>query len=479
MNNVNMKKPNILLIVMDSARAANFSCYGYSRPTTPNLDKFAQDGVLFEQAIAEGCWSLPVHTSLFTGVYPLCHGITTSKDALPDGYPTLARMLKDNGYYTCCFTNNAYVSSHYGLIQGFEKVDEVWRAMQKRGVERPLGLRMIKQLEKRDRLARSLIQGIKLVRRLKKMFRQKQRLTDSGAKLTNERIQKWMNEEWDRSRPFFMFVNFMEVHEKYDPPHPFDRRFMPSWYSPRRVAKVSPNKSEVLSGRNKRRKEDLEILQALYDGEMNYLDHRLGELFQFLKSKGIQDETLIVVTADHGEGLGEHDHLGHRKALFEELVHVPLLIRYPRLFPAGSRVPYQVQLADLVPTFLDIAGVSVDKSRMNGFQSLRALPQQEIRPFTVAENTAIKSLDGVVARMIRTRTHKYIWKSSEQHELYDLVNDPGETKNVSGEQPEIARHLHAQLEEWQRAHAGQQTEKRESDADEVVEERLRALGYMS
>ena len=474
-----MNKPNILLIVLDSARAANFSCYGYFRPTTPHLDKFAQEGVLFEQAIAEGCWSLPVHASLFTGLYPLCHGITTSKDALPEGFPTLARLLGDNGYQTSCFTNNAYISSHSGLIQGFDAVDEIWRLMQKRGVERPLGLRVIKRLEKYGRLSQALIRFIKFARRMRKMRHQQKRETDSGAQITNECIQQWLTDGWDRKRPFFMFVNYMEVHEKWDPPHPYDRRFMPSRFSASRVAQVSPNKSEVLSPRNKRREEDLEILRALYDGELNYIDHKLSELFQFLTSRDILDETVIAVTADHGDSLGEHGHLGHRMALFDELVHVPLMIRYPRLFPAGSRVPFQVQLADLVPTFLDVAGVSIDVSRMNRFQSLRTLPQQEIRPFTVAENTAIKSQNGVIARMIRTRQYKYTWKSNDQHELYNLVDDPGESHNLINSEPEVARCLQGQLEEWQCAHGNQKTEKRQADFDEVVEERLRALGYMS
>jgi len=474
-----MNKPNILLIVLDSARASNFSSYGYFRPTTPHLDRFAQEGVLFEQAIAEGCWSLPVHTSLFTGLYPLCHGVTTAKDALPDGFPTLARLLGDNGYQTCCFTNNAYISSCSGLVQGFEVVDEIWRLLQKRGVERPLGLRVIKRLEKYGRLSQALIRLIKFSRRMRKMLRQQKQKTDSGAQLTNERIQQWLTDGWDRKRPFFMFVNYMEVHERYDPPHPYDQRFMPSRFSARRVAQVSPNKSEVLSFRNKRREEDLQILRALYDGELNYIDFKLSELFQFLTSRGIFDDTVIVVTADHGDSLGEHGHLGHRMALFDELVHVPLMIRYPRLFPAGSRVPFQVQLADLVPTFLELAGVSIDVSRMNHFHSLRTLPQQEIRPFTVAENTAVKSQNGVIARMIRTRQYKYIWKSNGQHELYNLVKDPVESYNLINSEPEVARSLQGELEEWQRAHDSQKAKTRQADFDEVVEARLRALGYMS
>jgi arylsulfatase A-like enzyme len=475
-----MKTPNILFIIMDSARAANFSCYGYTRPTTPRLDQLAAEGVLFEQAIAEGCWSLPVHTSLFTGLFPLCHGLTTSQQALPENYPTLARILKTHGYQTCCFTSNAYISPNTGLVQGFDTVEEIWRNFQPRGFQRTRTSKLIKRLEQYGPATKPVIRFIRFLMRVRKQVRRRKRQTDSGAQLTNARIQKWLTESWNPQTPFFMFVNYMECHEKYDPPHPYERQFMPSRFSPSRVAKVSPNKAEVLSSQNrKKREEDLEIIRALYDGELNYLDQKIGELLDFLRVKGILDETIVVVTADHGDSLGEHNHLGHRMDLYEQLVQVPLLVRYPARFQPGERIPYQIQLTDLFPTFLELAGVETEQANRNGFISLCNLPKQEIHPYTVAENTAIKRLNGVVARMIRTSQHKYIWKSNGQHELYDLKNDPNELNNLINKQPELASQLHQQLEAWEQSHSQMKTETRQADYDETVEERLRALGYVS
>jgi arylsulfatase A-like enzyme len=153
----------------------------------------------------------------------------------------------------------------------------------------------------------------------------------------------------------------MECHERYSPPAPYNRRFMPAHFSPWRVARVGPNKASILNSSEKRRAEDLEITRALYDGALNYLDHRIGELVAFVEGLGILDDTLLVVASDHGDSLGEHGHLGHRLTLYEQLVRVPLIIRCPARFQPGTRVSPQVQLADLYPTFLELAGADAAK----------------------------------------------------------------------------------------------------------------------
>ncbi|MCG8608767.1 sulfatase-like hydrolase/transferase [bacterium] len=129
-------RPNILFIVMDSVRAANLSCYGYHRHTTPQIDRLATDGTLFEQAISEGCWTLPVHASVFTGLYPINHGVTISKAALPNDRPTLASILRDSGYQTACFSNNAYITDATGWTRGFSHVEDIWRSTHPRGIKR-------------------------------------------------------------------------------------------------------------------------------------------------------------------------------------------------------------------------------------------------------------------------------------------------------------------------------------------------------
>jgi arylsulfatase A-like enzyme len=302
---------------------------------------------------------------------------------------------------------------------------------------------------------------------------------DSGAALTNEKIQSWLRDSRRPDTPFFLFVNYMECHERYSPPHPYDRRFMPGRFSPWRVAQVSPNKNEVLSGSQTRRADDLEIMRALYDGALSYLDEKIAELVRSLEALGILEDTVVIVTSDHGDSLGEHDHLGHRMALYEQLVHVPLAIRYPARFSPGLRVEQQVQLTDLFPTVLDLAGADTADATANGFHSLLAPPPPEARPFTVAENTAPTSLDNVMARMIRTGQYKYIWKSNHQHELYDLRRDPSETSNLVAVEPDVARSLVERLEAWERSLEDKRIETRQAEYDEATLQRLRGLGYVA
>jgi arylsulfatase A-like enzyme len=470
------KPPNIILLVMDSVRVTNLSCYGYERPTTPNIDTLAAQSTLY--AISVSCWTLPVHASLFTGLYPLNHGVTVSKDALPDGFPTLARRLKEVGYQTACFSNNAYISSATGLDQGFGTVEDIWRITRPRGIERTKMSRLIKRLERRGTWTKPIVRLLRHAMRVRSFMKHRPNQKDSGARLTNEKIQAWLREAQGSDAPFFIFVNYMECHERYSPPHPYHRRFMPAKFSPWRVAQVSPNKDEVLFGSSKRRTEDLEIMRALYDGALNYLDEKIAELVRSIESLGMLDDTVVIVTSDHGDSLGEHNHLGHRIALYEQLVHVPLIVRYPARFAPGARVDQQVQLADLFPTMLALAAADTSDVAANGFHSLLAPPPPEVRPFTVAENTAPHSLDNVEARMIRTDQYKYIWKSNHEHELYDLSRDPSETSNLVAVEPEVARSMIERLEAWERSLEDKRIETRQAEYDEATLQRLRGLGYV-
>ncbi|NIR47208.1 sulfatase-like hydrolase/transferase [candidate division KSB1 bacterium] len=472
------KKPNILFIVMDSVRARNLSCYGYHRNTTPNLDEFASEGAIFEQAISESCWTLPVHTSLFTGLYPMNHGVTVSQDDLPDNFPTLARLLNEHGYQTCCISNNAYISKGTGLTQGFEEVKDIWRLTHPRGTKRTLMSRIKIKLKKFGKLSEPLIALMRLLRHGRKILRETKNSEDSGAYVTNESIKKWLTESWDEERPFFMFVNYMECHEKYNPPYPYDRKFMPSRFSRWRVLQVNPDKEKILESSEKKKAEDLEIMKALYDGELNYLDMRIGELIDYLNSQGILENTVTVITSDHGDSLGEHDELGHRRVLYEQLIHVPLLIRYPRVFTPGTHVKEQVQLSDLYPTFLDLTEVKSEEAPSNGFRGLCDFCNGRKREFTISENTAPKSLNSMRSRTIRTDKYKFIWNSNGMHELYDLRQDPNETKNIIRSKPKVAARLQQKLNEWVNEHEDFKVEKCQAVYDSALSERLKVLGYI-
>jgi arylsulfatase A-like enzyme len=472
------RQPNLILIVMDSVRVANLSCYGYPRATTPHIDTLAAQSTLFENAFSVGCWTLPVHASLFTGLHSFSHGVKVSKDALPKDFPTLAIQLKELGYQTASFSDNAYISDRTGLTNGFDTVYDIWQLVKPHGIERTKSSKLIKKLEPYGAPAKPVIAAVRTLQHFRSMIKPQRRQGDKGARLTNQFLREWLTESRNPTQPFFLFVNYMECHEPYRPPNPYDRRFMPRHFSEWRVSRLRNNKEAILNAPDKQQRDDLEILQALYDGGLSYLDAMIGEVIQTLESLGILDETVVVVTSDHGDSLGEHHHIGHRMALYEQLVHVPLIIRYPRGFPTGKRVPDLVSLIDLYPTFLELGGADISGASLNGNYKLSADLANYVRPFVIAENTAPKSQNGVIARMLRNNQYKYIWKSNQEHELYDILADPQEQTNLISTRLEVAAGLNEQLQAWLESPGHPQFEAGQVEYDQVMLERLRELGYV-
>jgi len=472
-----VKKPNIIILLMDSVRAANLSCYGYQQATTPHIDAIAAQGTLYEQAVSVGCWTLPVHPSLFTGLYPLNHNVTISKAALPHNFSTLSQQLTNLGYQTASFSNNAYISDITGLTQGFTHVEDLWRTHNTRGVQRTRLSKLIKRLEKQGKLARPAVQVLRALQNRRAMMKRQRNTRDDGAQQTNTKIEQWLKNERNTAQPFFLFVNYMECHEPYHPPYPYNEKFMNKRFSAQRVAKVGSNKEVMQRLAAGQGQDDVEILRALYDGELHYLDQQIGKLTQFLQIAGLLDETMLVITADHGDCLGEHNQIGHRMALCEPLLHVPMIIRHPTYFQAGARVSTQVSLIDLYPTCLELAGATLPAADPYDFHSLLGAPDAA-RSYVFAENTAPRSMNSMLSRAVRTPRYKYIWNSNQAHELYDLVNDPEELVNLFYDEPAIAQQLGRELDLWQSRFSTNQVETTQAEYEDVVIERLRDLGYV-
>lgn len=469
-------RPNVVLLVLDSVRAANVSCYGYERQTTPHIDALAREGTLYEDAISVGCWTLPVHASLFTGLYPSSHGVTEAKDSLPADATTLAGRLEELGYRTACFSTNPYISDATGLTQGFGHVDDLWRRTNPH-LTRSRPAAWLKRLERRRRDARLLLRAVHLLLRPRTMLRTFKRwrsVEDRGARLANERIKAWLSESRNDSAPFFVFVNYMDSHEPRSP-GAHNRRFMPPRVTPWRLAGLSTSRAEVLARPPERRAQDLALITSLYDGALAYLDARVGELMAYLSAEGLAEDTVVIVTSDHGDLLGEHEHIGHRLYLYENLVRVPLVVRHPSRFAAHARIGHQVQIGDLFPTILELAG---DTAPSAGFKSLLGIAGGGRHDVTVAENTAPESHGRVEMQMIRGERYKYISKSDGEDELYDLREDPGELENLASSRPDIAGELRERLGAWQRTVAGDSLEAGEADYDEETLRRLRGLGYV-
>lgn len=424
-------RPNILLIVMDAARAKNLSCYGYHRPTTPNLERFAERCVVYEKAIATSCWSLPTHASMFTGLYPSRHGAHDQHKYLVPKYPTMAELLRSQGYHTLSFCHKWDVGPFTGLDRGFE-----WSSNP--SASSPLR-RIIRKIDN------GVIAGVLGQR-------------DSGARRTIRQSSSLLTRLQADERPFFMFVSTTEAHIPCHPPKKY-QRYLPNGVFPKQARQVNQDRWKYLAGRAPMDEQDFEILTALYDGAISYLDARIAELLSWLEQLGILDQTMVIITGDHGENLGEHQLISHGYCLYDTLVHVPLIIHYPRGVATPGRVTHQVQTLDLLPTILAMLGDTSSEP----YRSLQGcdLLSSTRRDFTIAEETHPdlttfykKFPDGDISRydralkMIRTDRYKYIWASDGNHELYDLQTDSDEQCNIIAERPDIAADLDRRLTEW-------------------------------
>jgi len=450
--------PNIVLIVMDTARADRLSCYGHGRPTSPNIDALAAEGALFESAYSAGGWTLPSHASLFTSRYPSAHGLNLVGDRLAAGTPTLAGQLKGLGYRTAGITNNSFIGKLSGLCAGFESFTEPGPPL---AWMRPALLRKI---------------GRRIRRRLSAPR------WDLGARATARLATRELAA--DDGRPFFLFLNFMDAHQTYSAPAAYKFMFVNGERG--RAERVNQDVARLMARDVVMSDEDFRLLADLYDGQLRYLDHHLGQLFDQLRRRGLLDDTIVILTSDHGENLGEHGLMGHIFSLYQPVVRVPLLIRYPEAFANGSRVSAPVSLVDVMPTLLDLLGAPAPE----GLQGRSFLPGTEVREFNVAEYVA-PQLDvlrrrfpkfdcSAYDRQLRAAIEgdwKLIWSSRGDHELYDLRQDPAESRNLIASRPDVARRLEEKLAAWVAANGGGSAE-RASDIDRDTLERLSGLGYI-
>ncbi len=480
------ERPNVLLIVMDCVRADHLSCYGYHRLTTPNIDRIASEGVRFATAIAPAAWTVPTIASILTGTYPPTHNAVNGHAYLDNRLCTLAEALRALGYKTIGFGNNGWVSHSVGMSRGFDIFEENFRWPKGRLAH--LALRLFSR-------ALLLTRGVKYKgaydtnRAVRSLLRQ--HLSDAQSALEGPPAGG------AQGQPFFLFIHYNEAHASYRPPASYARQFLNGvpWAEAR---KVNQDHAAYHSGSVPMGSREFEILRALYDGEIAYLDAQLQTVFQALTEWGIMDDTVLIITADHGDNQGEHNLMDHKYCLYDTLIHVPLIIRYPPLLPAGLVIDQPVQTVDIFPTVMDILNVEREYLARQ-FQGYSILPEKlPSRPqFAVAERrnhspqlrktfAKYPDFDYTIferdQNAVRTATHKYIWASDGRDELYDIVADPGETRNVIADYPEQARSLWKVLSEHlDRVSAGGPPEPMMDgmpEMDEQIIEHLRDLGYI-
>jgi arylsulfatase A-like enzyme len=456
------KLPNILLIVMDATRARHLSCYGYHRPTTPNIERFAERAVLYETAISPSGWSLPAHASIFTGLYPSKHGADDQHKYLTPEIPTMAEVLRSRGYHTCAFCYNEYVGSPTGLNRGFEEFNPV----------------MGRALHPMRKVARKIERGIASLLGLR----------DTGTLYINGQVKSKLRQLQVDERPFFLFVHYNEPHGPYRPPRRYNS-YLPKGVSRRAAGQVNQDQWKYFVDPTSMTERDFEILRALYDAEITYLDSQIARVFRWLEDMGALDETLIIITADHGDNIGDHQLMGHSYCLYDTLLHVPLIIHYPNGAMAPHRVTHQVQTLDILPTILAMLGDNSSEpcDSLQGYDLLSS----DRHEFTIAEQSRpdlsilhqrfpdvdVSRFDRAL-KMIRTDRYKYIQGSDERYELYDLVQDPEEKNNIIDENPGIANSLNQHLIDWSNSFKAASLPDEAPEFDEEVKARLRALGYL-
>ncbi len=424
---VGLRPRNVILYLVDTLRADHLGCYGYGRPVSPRIDAFARDAALFRHTVAQSSWTRPSTTTLLTGLLPRTHGVYGHRDALAPEAVTLAERLRERGYRTAGFVTNPNVARDFGLDQGFETF-------------RLLG-------HKR-----------------------------SSATGVNERAAEWLDTQWTKDAPFFLYLHTMEPHSPYDPPPAFRQRFAPGV---RGEGLTQRSFLERLgTGEIKATPEIRKSLQDLYDAEIAANDAAFGALIDLLVQRGLWEETVIVFVSDHGEEFLNHGGWEHGKTLHTEMIDIPLIVRVPGA--RGRIVARQAQQADVVPTILDLLGLGVPAD-LEG----RSLVADDLdgKPASDPEDTAAFSwLEELSLRSAAVTTPE--WRFIEKRFpipgvfLYDRRADPQELHDLSGQWPVRTGYLRAQLRAIERSRKERFQAGETTRLDPEVQKQLEALGYM-
>ncbi len=403
----------VVMVVIDAVSLSHLSAYGYERRTTPHLERIGAQGVVFEQAYTAAPWTLPSFASFFTGIDPVHHGAGERawreliwRRPLPERFVTLAEALRAAGFQTMALMNNPYLTSAFGLGQGFTTYRDY-------GV----GTR-----------------------------------TGSG-KVGVDRAIDWL--ETHRGYDRFLVVHLMDCHGPYRPPRSYATRFVSGDYEGRFEKGMNGKDYLDLAQGDAPARDELEKQQVrdLYDGALLYADTMMGRLYDYVEANAGTADVTFIVTSDHGEELWEHGGYEHGHQAYQELIRVPLVMINPAAFDGGRRIAAPVRLNDLVPTILDLAGVEP----LTGIQGISLRPLLENKPAgwpMDREIHAENELYGSAQAALVKGNLKYLYnmansspqerrpRSKARHELYDLSADPGETHSIAQTRPQELRELH-------------------------------------
>jgi arylsulfatase A-like enzyme/Flp pilus assembly protein TadD len=394
---------HVLLISIDTCRADYLSCYGYHRPTTPNIDNLSEQSVLFKNVVSAAPITLPSHSSMLTGTIPAYHGVHNNNDyKLAESNVTLAEILKKRGFATGAVISAYVLDSQFGLDQGFETYNDRF--------EQP-----VKNL---------------------RYFSERR-----GAETSRFAVE-WLEKHKDKKA--FLFLHYFDPHIKYTPPEPFASEFADN----------------------------------LYAGEIAYTDHCIGQVLEKLKELGLYDSTLIIVTGDHGEMLGEHGEDTHTYFIYQSAIKVPLIFKLPRR-TQPQKIKHLVGLIDIVPTVCRLLGVEAP-SEVHGKDLSPYFGQNQPSAqnrYLYCESLTPTRYDASALLGVVTNRFKYI--QTTRPELYNIVEDPCETKNLSDEQPVRARILQDHLKQILEQTVRKDSSSSKIELDERALRRLQTLGYLA
>ncbi|MBK8135848.1 MAG: sulfatase [Chloroflexi bacterium] len=503
---------NVLFVVLDTTRHDRLSLYGHPRDTTPELDAFAGQAAVFDRALSPAQWTIPAHASMFTGVYPSTHTLTEADRTLPVQFPTTAQILRDAGYQTAGFCNNPLLGVlNHGLTRGFDDFYNYAGAAINRPFERAFGPPVDSAVRSWRQFARTV--GNQFAQRewlfrvsLNPMF------TPVWTRLINYKgssansisdligyMQK--HRAGGQSKPLFAFLNLMGTHLPYRPPRDVLEHIAPgldqasyqfmAHFNADAARWASPVEAPLEDWQS-------HALEAFYDAEIRAQDAQLGRLFAYLKTSGALKDTLVIISADHGEGHGDHGFFGHSFVVNHELTHVPLIVHSPEGFRRGERIDTPVSTRRIFHTILDAAGIESAADQGAGTAGMtltqagmpgelafsEAFPPQTF--LGVLRYRAPAFIDALrltqVRRAVLRGSLKLTTLGEVPEALYDVENDPAEAQDIQQQHPAATAEMLALIAgfvrdaEQQRAGVSVLAE-RAALSPEMMEN-LRALGYI-
>ena len=405
--------PNILFVVIDSLRADRLSGYGNERNTSPNLDRLASEGVMFERAFSTAPYTAPSHASLLTGYYPYQHGVQwiDRRPTFDGRFPTIAEALREKGYRTGAFSGNRFwFTREQGFGRGFLHFEENFNSPGDMAIRTLLGQKF---------------EEIVISRFLEDYpWRLK-------APRINEGVVKWL--ENDQDRPFFAMINYFDVHDPYFPPQPYRSMYSDKEFPGGIVNSFQDRYDPVITP------DEIQDELDAYDGSISFVDRYFGELMTQIEELGLGDNLLVVVTSDHGEAFGEHGTFIHANSVYREEIHVPLIMWQPGQIPEGVRISQPVTNAAIPATVISLLE-SADKSEFPGPPLSRLWESPESAsdwPFPLSEMEhwpwmpeTSPSQSGSIRSLASTDWH-YIEHEQSGTELYDWNDDPLESDDLS------------------------------------------------